>query len=170
MRKCLISAAMVCMFLLPVSVYGTEIIDGAAEIKDAWTKEVLLDVSVKTIRLPVDYPYRYSMMWGVEQTGEGVYGLPETIVQSMDVRVNDEDIYIPLSAYGDLGNAREVTVERTINGFNVIITGGEGDLSYRAVLKFDFVNILRRVIKRGEYPFADRQETVYSFIDYDSDL
>ncbi|MEW6108482.1 MAG: hypothetical protein AB1632_04830 [Nitrospirota bacterium] len=83
----------------------------------------------------------------------------------MEVKVGGESIFIPLSAFADLGNPRSVNIEsgKRKNRFAVVLNGGDAATSYTA--RFDFRdNILsERVVRHGEFPDQSWEKTTYKF-------
>lgn len=172
MRKILFMAIiMVCSVCLSsVFVYGEEITGDTIELESVLANEASLKVVVRIIKPPAGYPYTDTLLWGGDQIGEDEYELPETLIQSIDVRINDKKIDVPLSAYQNIGGVDNVSIEITERGFILIIMGyREGDMSYKSMLEFDTHKILRKKVFLKVFPDEVWEETFYSFHYIDED-
>jgi len=105
------------------------------------------------------YPYGNSLMWG----GDDLH-MPDTLVSGMDVRIDNVIVFIPLSAYADLGNPNAVSLNIKGSAFDIIIKGGDASGSYKATLVFSDGCLRKRKVTGGEFPDKAWEEAVYSFV------
>lgn len=88
---------------------------------------------------------------------------PCSVVDSIDIAVNDKPIFVPRSAFCDLADLN--TVEIGIKQKNVImkIIGGDASESYTVIIEFDAVRIKHRTFMGNELPDSNNklQETIY---------
>jgi hypothetical protein len=102
-------------------------------------------------------------MWGSEQE------CPRKMIATLTVTMNKKVIFVPASAYGDLGNVRSITIKPTRNGFDVGFAGGDAATSYRSTLRFergatvDSTVLRSRIVRSGEFPDKAWEETRYHF-------
>lgn len=144
---------------------SAEFVNGIVELSDRLTDGTPIKVKVQKMNLSPDYPYKHAFMWGGDMRGEGEVLMPKTAISAMDVRIGKEKILVPLSAYSDLGNPYQVSLEKADRRFKLIIAGRGGTAtSYKAVLEFDDENIQRRKVTLSVFPDEVWEETVYSFI------
>jgi hypothetical protein len=105
---------------------------------------------------------------GSDAHSHGYFGIdtgnPITVVSEIKVRAGDREIFVPLSAYGDIANARRVCFEQQGNHYLLTITGGSTSTAFEAVLEFDQQSILKRRIRLSEFPDQRWEETIYSFV------
>jgi hypothetical protein len=101
---------------------------------------------------------RKGYRWG----GEDVEP-PQTVVSQLTVVVGGHDVFVPLSAFADLGSPRTVEVKVTRRGFDLIIAGGDASASYRALLAFQGRELTRRKVQHGEFPKEAWEDTRYKF-------
>ncbi len=100
-----------------------------------------------------------SWRWGAEGN------CPSYLAESMIVTVGEHPIYIPLSAFIDLGDPRSVQLEprRRKGRFAIVIRGGDAATSYEATLELDKSQVLERVVRHGEFPEQSWEKTTYKF-------
>lgn len=100
-----------------------------------------------------------SWRWGAENS------CPRTFVVALDVKTADTSSFIPLSAFADLGQPRNVRIEsRKGKGrFAVVLTGGDAATSYTATLEFRDNRLTERVVRHGEFPSQSWEKTLYKF-------
>jgi hypothetical protein len=129
------------------------------ELNNCLTDGTAIKVKIKRGKIPLDYPYKsvFLLMWGANPGKSS-----EDVITAMNVKIGNEEISIPLSAYSDLGNPRLVSLEKTKGGFRVLIKGSDAGEAYDAVLIFEGKNIKSRKVSSSEFPDA-QEETVYSF-------
>jgi hypothetical protein len=117
--------------------------------------------TITVTSLPASQPCKAaaSWIWGAENT------CPDTVVGALEVKVAGEPIFVPLSAFADLGNPRSVRIEsRKGKGrFAIILTGGDAATSYSATLEFRDNLLSERVVRSGEFPDQAWGKTLYKF-------
>jgi hypothetical protein len=119
----------------------------------------MVSVSVETIETPNGYAYSKAYMWGGDETTP-----PKKIIKAITVLMNGQMVFIPLSAYCDLGNPLKISLEKIpVHGFRLIITGGDAASSYSALLDFKNNEISRRKVISGEFPKEVWEATTFSF-------
>lgn len=118
----------------------------------------VLSLFIKRSNKSSSYPYKKPLMWG----GDNFY-YPSVVISEIVLIVGKEEILLPFSAYSDLGNPREVTLEIKEKQLIINILGGETACSYSATLIFENGDIVRRKVCNGELPEEVWEETVYSF-------
>ena len=110
-------------------------------------------------------PYKNALIWGGDEMN-----MPKTIITFVSVKANDEEFFVPFSAYSDLGNPRHVTLTKNKKGFEIQVSGGETSTSYKAILFFRSGVIYRRKVISNEFPNQVWEDTTYSFISRDSNM
>ena len=100
-----------------------------------------------------------SWRWGVENA------CPRTIIGSVTIKAFGKPLFVPLSAFADLGNPRNVKVEsrKEKESFAVILKGGDAATSYSAILEFRNNILSERVVRHGEFPDESWEKTIYKF-------
>lgn len=100
-----------------------------------------------------------SWRWGAENS------CPSTFVEALEVKVNDKLLFVPLSAFADLGNPRNVHIEtrKEKDRFAVVLTGGDAATSYSATLEFRDNFLSERMVRHGEFPSEAWEKTHYKF-------
>lgn len=120
-----------------------------------------VNVSVMVTETPKEYLHDKASMWGGD---EGNLSLPKKIIRSIDIIKNKQKIFIPFSAYADLGDPEHVALESlSARRFRLIITGSDAGGSYRATLEFKNNEIFSRKVVSGEFPQDAWEETRYKF-------
>lgn len=120
-----------------------------------------VNISVITVKMPSEYPYDKTSMWGGDEEN---LSLPKKIIHSVTVFKNKQKIFIPLSAYSDLGDPNYIEL-KSLSGkkFQLIITGSDAAGSYKAILEFENNEIWKRKVVSGEFPDDAWEETKYKF-------
>ena len=133
--------------------------------KDTATANLMLgpadsvSVSVVTIERPQEFPYSKSYTWGGDDTTS-----PTRIIKKVIVLRNGQSLFIPLSAYADLGSPRRISLLKlSSHGFRLVVSGGDAAGSYDAILDFKKNEISRRRVVSGEFPKEVWEETTFSF-------
>ena len=99
-----------------------------------------------------------SWRWGAENK------CPNFYISEMLVSRDDETIFIPLSAFADLGNPKDVKVEsHSKDGFSVVVIGGDAATSYTARLEFNKSVLVEKIVRHGEFPDEAWEKTKYKF-------
>jgi hypothetical protein len=81
----------------------------------------------------------------------------------LDVYLGVNRVFVPISAYSDLGNPRSSTIETADKGFQIVVRGGDAATSYKATLVFEGGLLRSRKVVNGEFPDEAWEETIYSF-------
>ena len=89
----------------------------------------------------------------------------EKIFSDMKVSYNNEQYYVPLTAYVDMADMRNYQLYPITDGFVLEIEGGYGESgdSYTAKLTFKKGLLIRKEIRHGVFPDEAWQQTVYSY-------
>jgi hypothetical protein len=126
---------------------------------------ISVDVEKNTIKaslsvtpLPKDYIYRTAFMWGGDDSQA-----PKSIVESISIVKGKKRIFVPLSAYADLGDPKKALLQPKGHGFQLVIIGGDAAGSYKAFFDFDNDEIKSRKVVSGEFPKDVWEETKFSF-------
>ena len=99
-----------------------------------------------------------SWRWGAENKCPGSY------ISSMEVNIDNNPVFIPLSAFADLGNPREIRIETyTEKKFAIILIGGDAATSYTAKLDISNGLLIERLVSHGEFPDGAWEKTLYKF-------
>jgi hypothetical protein len=118
----------------------------------------LIKVTVTQSKLDSSYPYRNALLWGGDKGA-----LPQSIVSGIEIQKDNETIFVPLSAYGDLGDVKSVSFNALARGFRVSLHGGNTAASYDATLFFERGLLTRRDVRLRELPDARWEKTMYAF-------
>jgi hypothetical protein len=129
------------------------------------SKELVVEVEGISVRvtvnpLPEFLPYNVpsSWRWGSENS------CPKAFVGALEVKVMGMPVFVPLSAFADLGNPRDVRIEsHNGNEFVVILTGGDAASSYTASLEFRDNLLSERMVRHGEFPDQSWERTLFKF-------
>jgi hypothetical protein len=107
----------------------------------------------------VGCPNASSWRWGSEQV------CPRRRVASLDVAFEGRPVFIPYSAFADLGNPTSIQVESSAKStlYSIKIVGGNAGTSYSAVLKFKSGLLLEKMVLHGEFPADAWEKTIYKF-------
>ena len=116
-----------------------------------------IKVSVKT-RKTDDSPYKEGFRWG----GEGSSAAP-TMITLVVVQRGAERLFVPLSAYSDLGDPRKIFLKSRTVGFELDIFGGDAGVAYNATLIFENGWLIRRRVAHGEFPDEAWEEPQYAY-------
>jgi hypothetical protein len=115
-------------------------------------------VVVTQSKLESSFPYKAALEWGGDDDVPPRHVLTSILVQEGALKV-----WVPLSAFGDLGNAKSASLTHTPKGFLLSIHGGDTASAYDAKLVFFHRNLTERTVALREMP-NDRQETTkYKF-------
>ena len=121
------------------------------------TSRKLLEVRVTVAPLPADSLVR-STVWGAYES------LPaETQVRQLEIRLADTTVWVPRSAYADLGNPRWVKLQPYAKGLCFTLNGGDGITGYDAYFFIEHGALRRRRVEMGEFPKESWEETTYAW-------
>ncbi len=139
----------------------------AANSPDCGDKEVVTqsehithgDITVALTTAPTAAsPNKEGFRWGGEEKEA-----PRVLISAIHITIRGKAVFLPLSAYSDLGDPHKATVHATRTGFVLTITGGDAAGSYKAVLVFKNGELVRRHVSSGEFPDEAWEETVYKY-------
>jgi hypothetical protein len=116
-------------------------------------------VALWLTKIETSFPYKGALLWGGD-----VGVLPQEVVSSIEVYDGDQMIFVPLSAYGDLGDVKLASVDSTARGFTLNLHGGATATSYDAKLSFEGGYLTSRSVASREFPQQVREQTSYSFL------
>jgi hypothetical protein len=102
--------------------------------------------------------YKDALFWGGD-VGE----LPQTALISIQVQENNEAVFVPLSAYGGLGDVLSASLDSTKTGAALRLHGGHTAASYDAELIFDHGVLVSRIVELRDMPRQRRERTTYTF-------
>lgn len=117
-----------------------------------------ISVAVTLLRLEDAYPYRDALLWGGD-----VGRLPGSVVSGLEIHKDKTTIFVPLSAYGDLGDAKFVSFQALPHGFRISLHGGNTAASYDANLFFKGPVLIKREVRLRELPDETWERTMYGF-------
>lgn len=116
-----------------------------------------LKVTVKTSKAAGSL-FKEGFRWGGEDPAA-----PPTLITSVVVRSGADKLFVPLSAYSDLGDPRQISLKSSAAGFELAIAGGDAGVAYNAVLVFEKGWLIRRRVAHGEFPDQAWEETQYAY-------
>lgn len=165
MKKHLVCIAvtllLLCLGVTQSFAAGVNFVAGLATTSVALGASDSVRASVKVIEVPKDYPYDRAYMWGGDEDSS-----PQHIIETISIFRNGKLIYIPMSAFSDLGNPAKILLKRlSSDSFRLVINGGDAAGSYSAILDFRGNEIYRRKVISNEFPKEVWEETKFSFND-----
>jgi hypothetical protein len=132
--------------------------EGATQLTITSSSGANVEVVLHQEKVNDSYPYMHGMLWG----GDDIE-LPKTVLTSIEVNVGKKLVFIPLSAFCDLGEVKSASLETTLKGFNLRLYGGNTSASYDAILTFKRDHLLRKKVMLREFPDQRWEKTDYSF-------
>lgn len=102
--------------------------------------------------------FKEGFRWGGEDSTA-----PTTLITSVVVQSGANKLFVPLSAYSDLGDPHQISLKPIANGFELAIAGGDAGVSYNAVLVFEKGWLIRRQVVHGEFPDEAWESTQYAY-------
>lgn len=104
-------------------------------------------------------PSGNSWRWGAEQS------CPNRRIASVNLSFRGRPVFVPYSAFADLGNPTTITLQR--NGkslrYEITVRGGDAATSYECVLRFKGGVLQERHVKSAEFPDDSWEKTTYRF-------
>jgi hypothetical protein len=97
--------------------------------------------------------------WGAEGN------CPITAIAGLEVLFGGEKIFVPRSAFSDLGSPRTISVASTRMGFELTLVGGDAGASYTAKWKFTDRRLKSRLVEGSAFPDSAWEKTRFSFPD-----
>jgi hypothetical protein len=126
-------------------------------------KELRATVFGKTevvVRAEVGVPKASDCMgwrWGAESE------CPKTALVNVVIKVGGEEIFVPRSAFADLGTPSRINLKSSASSVNVIVAGGDAATAYTATLIFSRTELKRRKVFGKEFKQTAWEDTTYSF-------
>jgi hypothetical protein len=154
------AAVLMAILFQAQAAFGSErarFIDGVASVTATDHLGREFKATIRSIPTPIEFPYKHGFRWGAETSK------PERIIQSAEVRRSNSVIFVPLSAFADLGNPDSIRLEMDRKGFRILITGGDASTAYEATLTFNDDFVVRRKVASLSFPRTAWEETVYSY-------
>jgi hypothetical protein len=147
------------IFIVPPSkAEAVELNNSVTEVRLQLKNGSEVEIVLKKRALDSSFPYESALMWGGDDDV-----LPKAVLSMLSVKVAGKVVFIPLSAYADLGAVRDASVGAKRGGFNITILGGDASSAYRAVLQFRSGLLKQRQVASQEFPNQVWQSTSYSF-------
>jgi hypothetical protein len=109
-------------------------------------------------RFNPSFPYKGALFWGGD-----IDQLPGTFLSSIQIVQNKKSVFIPLSAYSDLGDVKFASLEASQDGFILHLHGGNTATEYDAEINFQHGYLRTRSVALRELPDERREMTSYSF-------
>lgn len=122
---------------------------------EAKSKDGLFVMQIERDRPSINSPKNWS--WGADGKN------PVKSVSGMNLHFKGKEIYVPISAFIDLGEPEILEITRSNNNLIVKIYGGQSSASYKAVLIFDSKHIKQRTVCSAEFPNESCEKTKYLF-------
>jgi hypothetical protein len=97
--------------------------------------------------------------WGAEGN------CPKRAIAGLEALVDGQEIFVPRSAFADLGSPRTVSVTPTRSGFELNIDGGDAGASYTAILEFRGCLLRSRRVEGKSFADSAWEKTRFSFPD-----
>jgi hypothetical protein len=145
--------------------YSAKFVNDVIDLHEKLADGTPVNIKITKVPIPKNYPYLETFMWGGDELE-----MPRSVISKVIVNIGKKRVYIPLSAYSDLGDPRKIKFLKTKDGFMLIISGSDAGGSYKATLRFDRHYIKTREVVSSEFPGQVWEETKYSFISPDSDM
>lgn len=140
---------------------NTGIVDSSMQASVITEKTGEVDVSIFVTKIPREYPYSKTVLWGGCEENAS---LPRKTINAIVVMKNKQQIFIPFSAYADLGDPGSIELKKvSAQEFQLTIIGGDAGSSYKATLVFKDNEIFSRKVVSGEFPEDAWEETRYKF-------
>lgn len=100
-----------------------------------------------------------SWRWGAEQS------CPNRKIASVKLSFRGQAVFVPYSAFADLGNPTTIGLQRNGKSLRYAITvrGGDAATSYECVLRFKGGVLQERHVKSAEFPDDSWEKTTYRF-------
>jgi hypothetical protein len=91
----------------------------------------------------------------------GSFGGESPVVVSMSLTKDSTRMWLRRSAYSDLAEVNQISVDGTENGCHILITGGDASTGYKAEIIVEGEYIVRRTVRSGSFPDHHYEETIY---------
>jgi hypothetical protein len=117
-----------------------------------------IHVTLSLTALGSSYPYKSALLWGGD-----VDELPKQIVAAVQVSEGGQVVFVPLSAYGDLGDVKSADLKPSEKGFTLELHGGNTASEYDAELKFAAGYLVSRKVILRAFPNQRTETATYMF-------
>lgn len=154
---CALFVLFAAQFLLPAAI-AAEVGAGSTVLSARTPDGLAIEVRIATSAPAANFPFRTKYIWG-----GGDVEPPSRVIESIDVVVAGEAVFVPLSAFADLGSPKRASISVSDGGFQLLIIGGDAGGSYDAMLAFDGPWLIRRRVSSRTFPDEAWEETSYSF-------
>jgi len=117
-----------------------------------------INVKIGLIKIPKEYAYRDYIRWGADKFS------PNYIVETFSIEINGNKCHVPLSAFSDISNIKDLNLKKIKKGIFISISGGDAALSFSADYLVEKGCYIRdRKIYSNEFPERTWEHTEYSF-------
>jgi hypothetical protein len=119
----------------------------------------IVQIEISQAKLdPFSLLYKGALLWGGD-----VDELPQTVLTSIHITQNRKAVFVPLSAYSDMGDVKFASIEPTKGGFALHVHGGGTATGYDATFSFSRGFLKTRTVRNREFPDETWEKTQYSF-------
>jgi hypothetical protein len=133
-------------------------VEGSTKLIERVSGGNVVHLEIRQAKLDISFPYKGALLWGGD-----VDELPQTVLTSIQISKNEKALFIPLSAYGDLGDIKFASLEPTKKGFALHLHGGNTATGYDATLVFSHGYLESRLVRLREFPDDRWEKARYSF-------
>lgn len=131
-------------------------------LKNGWYERKLnIDggsgVAIRAMVGPLNLSKCEGWRWGAEAE------CPKSALLDIAVNVDGDDVFVPRSAYADLGEPAIINLRGNKNSFYLDVKGGDAALAYVAVLHFSRGYIVGRKVFANEFKESAWETASYSF-------
>lgn len=161
-QRC-VAVVLLCSGLVTVQAGAVEVSqpvvpEGNTELKLDRVAGRSLNVVISQSRIRESYPYKEALLWGGD-VGE----LPRTVMTGIRIDYGKEAVFVPVSAFGDLGDVQRASLAPEGRGFVLRLHGGNTAAAYDATLRFDRGFITSRTVRLREFPDQRWDKTTFAF-------
>jgi hypothetical protein len=132
--------------------------EGSTELTYKAPSGNILRVEIWQTKWDLSFPYKSALLWGGD-VGEPV----QFVLSSIQISQNERAVFVPLSAYSDLGDVKFASLEPTNEGFVLHLHGGNTATSYDVAFIFSHGYLRTRTVRLRELPNERWEKTRYSF-------
>lgn len=152
----ILASLLVCNLISAGTLYTMNV--GTTQLTLKLSDNTVAEVLLHQITIGDNYLYKNALLWGGD-----IGQLPKVVLISVNVQVNNEQIFVPLFAYSDLGEIKTASLEKALGGFNLLLHGGNTATSYDAVLTFKQGYLHSKKVALREFPNQRWEKIIYSF-------
>lgn len=117
-----------------------------------------IEATILASRPASDFLFRKRYIWGGDESEP-----PALLIEAIEITVAGEEVFVPLSAFADLGSPKMASIAVSGSGFELRIVGGDAGGAYDAILSFDGPWLIRRRVSSRSFPDDAWEETNYAF-------